>query len=149
MLVADVLRRKGREVHAIAESKSLAEAARRLWQLQAGALVVKDARGELAGILCERDLVRVIAEHGPAGLGASVGSAMNPDVVTCAPRDPIDRVMKLMTLHRVRHIPVRDRDRLVGLVSIGDLVKHGLDEKRREGEMLQRVTAIDYPARVW
>jgi CBS domain-containing protein len=149
MLIADVIRRKGREVHSIAETKSLAEAAQTLWRRQVGALVVKDRHGELAGILGERDLVRVVAEHGPAGLAQSVGWAMNPDVVTCAPQDRVDHVMKLMTLHRARHIPVREGDRLVGLVSLGDLAKHRLAEKSYEVEVLQGFTRIGYPARVW
>jgi CBS domain-containing protein len=148
MLVAEVVRRKGREVHSIAETKSLAEAAQMLWRRQVGALVVKDRRGELAGILTERDLVRVVAEHGPEGLAQSVGSAMNPDVVTCGPQDRIDRVMKLMTLHRIRHVPVREGDRLVGLVSIGDLVKHRLDEKSYEIDVLRELTRAGYPARI-
>jgi CBS domain-containing protein len=139
MQVSEIVRRKGREVYSIPETRTLVEAAQLLWQRQVGALVVKDRRGELAGIVSERDIVRAIAEHGVNGLAQTVGAVMNPDVVTCAPEDRIERVMKLMTLHRVRHIPLRDGDRLVGMVSIGDLVKHRLEEKTYEADVLREL----------
>jgi len=139
MQVSEIVRRKGREVYSIPETRTLAEAAQLLWQRQVGALVVKDRRGELAGIVSERDIVRAIAEHGADGLAQTVGAVMNPDVVTCEPQDRIERVMKLMTLHRVRHIPLRDGDRLVGMVSIGDLVKYRLEEKTYEADVLREL----------
>jgi CBS domain-containing protein len=139
MEVSEIVRRKGREVYSIPETRTLAEAAQLLWQRQVGALVVKDRRGELAGIVSERDIIRAVAENGANGLAQTVGAVMNPDVVTCEPHDQIERVMKLMTLHRVRHIPLRDGDRLVGMVSIGDLVKHRLDEKIYEADVLREL----------
>jgi CBS domain-containing protein len=139
MQVSEIVRRKGREVYSIPETRTLAEAAQLLWQRQVGALVVKDRRGELAGIVSERDIVRAIAENGASGLAQTVGAVMNPDVVTCEPQDRIERVMKLMTLHRVRHIPLRDGDRLVGMVSIGDLVKYRLEEKTYEADVLREL----------
>jgi CBS domain-containing protein len=139
MQVSEIVRRKGREVYSIPETRTLAEAAQLLWQRQVGALVVKDRRGELAGIVSERDIVRAIAENGADGLAQTVGAVMNPDVVTCEPQDRIERVMKLMTLHRVRHIPLRDGDRLVGMVSIGDLVKYRLEEKTYEADVLREL----------
>jgi CBS domain-containing protein len=139
MQVSEIVRRKGREVYSIPETRTLAEAAQLLWQRQVGALVVKDRRGELAGIVSERDIVRAIAENGAEGLAQTVGAVMNPDVVTCEPQDRIERVMKLMTLHRVRHIPLRDGDRLVGMVSIGDLVKYRLEEKTYEADVLREL----------
>jgi CBS domain-containing protein len=139
MQVSDIVRRKGREVYSIPETRTLTEAAQLLWQRQVGALVVKDRRGELAGIISERDIVRAIAENGTNGLSQTVGAVMNPDVITCSPDDRIERVMKLMTLHRVRHIPLRDGDRLVGMVSIGDLVKYRLEEKTYEAEVLREL----------
>jgi CBS domain-containing protein len=83
--------------------------------------------------------VRAIAENGAEGLAQTVGAVMNPDVVTCEPQDRIERVMKLMTLHRVRHIPLRHGDRLVGMVSIGDLVKYRLEEKTYEADVLREL----------
>jgi CBS domain-containing protein len=139
MQVSEIVRRKGREVYSIPETRTLGEAAQLLWQRQVGALVVKDRRGELAGIVSERDIVRAIAENGADGLAQTVGAVMNPDVVTCEPQDRIERVMKLMTLHRVRHIPLRDGDRLVGMVSIGDLVKYRLEEKTYEADVLREL----------
>lgn len=139
MQVSEIVRRKGREVYSIPETRTLAEAAQLLWQRQVGALVVKDRRGELAGIISERDIVRAIAENGGEGLSQTVSAVMNPDVVTCEPQDRIERVMKLMTLHRVRHIPLRDGDRLVGMVSIGDLVKYRLEEKTYEADVLREL----------
>jgi CBS domain-containing protein len=139
MRVADVIRRKGGEVFAIAAHHSLEEASRALWQRQVGALVVRDRRGELAGILSERDIVHAIAEHGSGVLQRPVADFMTPDVITCGPDDRIERAMEVMTVHRARHLPVRDGDRLVGIVSIGDLVKHRLDEKTFEADVLREL----------
>jgi CBS domain-containing protein len=139
MQVADVIRRKGGELFAIPASHSLEEASRTLWQRQVGALIVRDRRGDLAGILSERDIVHAIAEHGPGALQRPVSDFMTPDVITCSPDDRIERAMEVMTVHRARHLPVRQGDRLVGIVSIGDLVKHRLDEKTYEADVLREL----------
>ena len=139
MRIADVIRRKGGEVLSIPVNRTLEEASRTLWQRQVGALVVRDRRGELAGILSERDIVHAVAENGPGALQRPVDDFMTPDVITCAPDDRIERAMEIMTVHRARHLPVRDGDRLVGIVSIGDLVKHRLDEKMQEVDVLREL----------
>jgi CBS domain-containing protein len=139
MRIADVIRRKGRDVFAIPATHSLEEASRALWQRQVGALIVRDRRGDLAGILSDRDIVHAIAEHGPAVLQRPVDDFMTPDVITCAPDDRIERAMEMMTVHRARHLPVRDGDRIIGIISIGDLVKHRLDEKTQEVDVLREL----------
>jgi CBS domain-containing protein len=84
----------------------------------------------------ERDVIRALAEDGAAALDYEVHELMTPEVTTCAPEDRLDAVMAIMTAHRIRHLPVMQAGRLVGLVSIGDLVKHRLDEKEIEANVL-------------
>ena len=139
MRIAEIIRRKGGEVFSIPATQSLEQACRALWQRQVGALIVRDRRGDLAGIFSERDVVHAIAEHGPAVLQRPVDDFMTPDVITCGLDDRIERAMEIMTVHRARHLPVRDGDRLVGIVSIGDLVKHRLDEKTQEVDVLREL----------
>lgn len=139
MRIAEIIRRKGGEVFSIPATQSLEQACRALWQRQVGALIVRDRRGDLAGILSERDVVHAIAEHGPAVLQRPIDDFMTPDVITCGLDDRIEQAMEIMTIHRARHLPVRDGDRLVGIVSIGDLVKHRLDEKTQEVDVLREL----------
>ena len=139
MRIAEIIRRKGGEVFSIPATQNLEQACRTLWQRQVGALIVRDRRGDLAGILSERDVVHAIAEHGPAVLQRPIDDFMTPDVITCGLDDRIEQAMEIMTIHRARHLPVRDGDRLVGIVSIGDLVKHRLDEKTQEVDVLREL----------
>ena len=140
MLVSDILRRKGREVVCAPPTQSVTEAA----QLMAGkgigsVLVLSD--GSIAGILSERDIVRGLSESGTACLDRTVADLMTRTVVTCSPEERIDRVMELMTDGRFRHVPVVDRGRLVGLISIGDVVKNRLEETQAEVEHLSAYVA--------
>jgi len=136
MTIANVLAGKGSQVLTIRSDQNLAAAIRILHEGRIGALVVVDRRGKLVGMLSERDLVRAVAEQGAKALETEVDAFMTPDVTTCALEDRIDKVMMIMTVHRIRHLPVMDRGRIVGLVSIGDLVKHRLDEKEIEANVL-------------
>jgi CBS domain-containing protein len=138
MQVSHILREKGREVVAIAESARLEEAARLLAQKRIGALVVRGREGALAGILSERDLVRAISIEGAGALGRSVGAYMTREVATCCEEDSVDALMEMMTQGRFRHIPVVDGARaLLGIVSIGDIVKSRIEETVREAESLR------------
>lgn len=137
MLVSDILHHKGHEIVAIAASATMDQAAKMLTEHHIGALVVRDRAGGLAGILSERDLVAALAHHGPAARSMSVGELMTHDVVTCKPGDKVRDIMALITQRRVRHVPVMDGERLVGVISIGDVLKSRLDEKEHEVQVLR------------
>lgn len=123
MLVAHVLREKGVIVHAISSEATLEEAARDLLTKRVGALVVFDGSESLIGVLSERDIIREIARRGAAALADTVGAAMSRGVITAAPDESVDECLGRMTDRRVRHLPVIEEGRLIGVVSIGDLVK--------------------------
>jgi CBS domain-containing protein len=136
MRVTDILRQKGDEVATIAPSATLAEAAQVLSVRRIGALVVSDGDDRIDGILSERDIVRQLAEWGPAALELAVSSAMTADVFTCAKTDSVDSLMGMMTEHRIRHLPVEEEGLLAGLVSIGDVVKRRVEELEVEAQQL-------------
>ncbi len=142
MPVADILHHKGRHVSTVRSVDSVEAAVRKLYDERIGALVVGDRWGKLAGMFSERDVLHALARHGAEALSYEVHELMTPDVTTCAPEDRIDDVMKVMTAHRVRHLPVMQHGELVGLVSIGDLVKHRLDEKEQEAAVLQDLMRV-------
>lgn len=137
MKISDILSHKGSEIVAILPSETLAAAAKKLAQHRIGGLVVRDRFGRLAGMLSERDIVSAMAQHGEAALAMTVNDAMTPDVVTCRPSDTVREIMALITVRRVRHIPVCEGDKLLGIVSIGDVLKSRLDEKELELNMLR------------
>jgi CBS domain-containing protein len=136
MSVSALLRGKGSHVATVRTTETVAAAVTKLHDERIGALVVLDRWGKLAGMFSERDVIRALAQDGAAALDYEVHELMTPDVTTCAPDDPIDAVMATMTAHRIRHLPVVADGRLVGLVSIGDLVKYRLDEKEAEASVL-------------
>lgn len=150
MLIEHILHRKGGDVEAISADAPVSDALVRLRERNVGALVVTasgeaaardagaDGRPSLAGIVSERDVVRALAASGdPAAvLSEPVSALMSSDLVTCAPRATVDELMRLMTDRRIRHIPVLDEERLVGIVSIGDVVKSRIDELQTEADTL-------------
>jgi len=141
MLVSHILREKGREVLAIAPDVTLAEAARVLTKHRIGALVVRTSNGALWGILSERDIVRAIAEEGTAALALPVESRMVTEVAVCEETDTIAEIMETMTRCRFRHMPVVEGNSVVGIVSIGDVVKTRIDEAMREAQALKEYIA--------
>ena len=102
-----------------------------------GALVVTDEAGGVVGILSERDVVSAVADHGPSALDGPVSGVMTADVVRCAPGDTMEQLMAAMTERRIRHLPVVDGTSLVGIVSIGDVVKRRVSEIQDESQALQ------------
>lgn len=140
MPVADILHHKGRHVSTVRSLDSVEAAIKKLYDESIGALVVVDRWGKLAGMFSERDVIHALGQHGADALQYEVHELMTPDVTTCSPEDRIDAVMQVMTAHRVRHLPVMEGSQLVGLVSIGDLVKHRLDEKEQEAAVLRDIT---------
>jgi CBS domain-containing protein len=141
MLVAQVIREKGAVVHTLAASATLEEAARELHSRHVGALVVLDAEGDIQGVVSERDIVREIARRGAAALSDTVGRAMSREVFTAALEESIDEGLARMTDRRCRHLPVLDSGHLVGIVSIGDLVKHRIAAVEAEAAAMQAYIA--------
>ena len=111
-------------------------AIRKLADQRIGALVVESDWMRPVGVFSERDFVNAVAEHGAAALTMSVESLMSAPIVSCRPSDRVETAMATMTLAKIRHLPVMEDGRLLGIVSIGDLVKHRLDEKMLEAEVL-------------
>jgi CBS domain-containing protein len=141
MLVSQILKRKGDLVFTTSPSETIAAVAGQLSARGVGALVVLDAGGKVAGIVSERDVVRVVAEGGAQALSAPVSSCMTHDVLFADPGETVDSLLSRMTDRRIRHLPVCHKDRLVGLVSIGDLVKWKISEVEAEAEGLKSYIA--------
>jgi CBS domain-containing protein len=137
MLVSQILREKGDLVFTASPADTVAAVAALLQARKVGAMVVLDQRGDVAGIVSERDIVRVVAERGADGLGQPVSACMTRDVVFAEPSETVDQLMSRMTDRRIRHLPVCREGRLVGIVSIGDLVKRKIDETVAETETLK------------
>jgi CBS domain-containing protein len=137
MQIADVLRGKatGSDVATTTPAATVGELLALLHRYNVGALPVVDG-GELVGIVSERDVVRHLHERGRALLDATVGDLMTTDVVTCSPRDRAADLARVMTERRIRHLPVCDDRGLIGIVSIGDLVKARIDQLENEREQL-------------
>ena len=142
MKIAEILHRKGSKVHTVSAAKTVSDGVQKLLELRIGALVVTDRWGRLVGTLTERDIVRGLARYGTKILSCKISEVMDQDVTPCRSDDRIDKVMQLMTVHRVRYLPVMEGDRLIGIVSIGDLVKHRLEEKGQEASVLRDLRAM-------
>lgn len=136
MLVRFILQNKGSGVATVRRAVSVAEAADELWAKRIGALVVSQDGIGIEGIISERDIVRAIAQLGTAVLQLPVSEIMTHEVLTCSLDDTVDSLMALMTRRRVRHLPVMSDGALVGLVSIGDVVKYRVEELELEAEVL-------------
>jgi CBS domain-containing protein len=136
MRIADVLRTKGAAVATITPETSVSGLLNELAMNNIGAMVVVSTDG-VVGIVSERDVVRKLHEHGVELLRLPVSAIMTTMVATCSPTDTVDHLTALMTTKRVRHIPVVENERLVGIVSIGDIVKQRMEELESEQRALQ------------
>jgi CBS domain-containing protein len=141
MTIAHILKHKGGTIMGVSPDHSLQEAAAILTDKRVGALVVLDSDGHLEGILSERDIVRLCAQVGSAAMTAKVADAMTKDVLTAAPKDKVDSALARMTDRRIRHLPVLEGQKLVGVVSIGDLVKAKIDEALKEADAMRAYIA--------
>ncbi|MDF2994954.1 MAG: putative signal transduction protein with domain [Xanthobacteraceae bacterium] len=137
MTVRAILDGKGHDVLTIRPESSLREAVQMLAEHRIGAVVVTDAAGQVVGILSERDVVRVIGKDGPGRLDDPITTVMTAKVITANGTETVPEVMELMTGGRFRHIPVVDHGRLVGIISIGDVVKHRVAEMERESQTMR------------
>jgi len=141
MQVRHILREKGREVVTISGDATLSEAARLLARRRIGAVVVRNAEGDIAGVLSERDIVHALSEESVHALAKPVSRYMTRGITTCTESDTIEELMELMTHKRFRHVPVVEDDRLVGIISIGDVVKSRIAETVREAQSLREYIA--------
>jgi len=137
--ISQILRRKGHQVATVDADVSVRDALALLDRHGVGALVVSADGQRIDGIISERDIARGLHEHGAALLAHPVSSVMTADVHTCVPGASVHELARAMTDRRVRHVPVVDGGRLVGIVSIGDVVKARLDELEAE-----RAQLVDY-----
>ena len=137
MTVKAILAAKGGDVVSIEPNTDLAAVAKMLAERRIGAVVVLGAGGRLTGIISERDIVRALAERGVAALQEPVGQVMTRNVATCDEDEPISSIMERMTAGKFRHMPVVKADQVVGLVSIGDVVKNRLAAMERETEAMR------------
>jgi CBS domain-containing protein len=137
MNVKAILAAKGGDIFSIEPTADLAAAARLLSTHRIGAAVIRGAGGRLAGILSERDIVRALSEHGADALSVSVGQVMTRNVLTCGENDSIADIMERMTEGKFRHLPVLREGQLIGVVSIGDVVKQRVGEIEQDAEALR------------
>jgi len=141
MTVNDILRHKGSEVFTIEPVAAVGAAMRMLVDCGVGALVVTGTDRHIAGIISERDIVRLIAGRGPSALEDPVAEVMTRRVVTCDRRDTVAEIMERMTQGKFRHVPVVEFGRLIGIVSIGDAVKARLSQLEHEHHAMREYIA--------
>jgi len=137
MTAGKILSHKGSDVVTIRPEDTLEAAVRVLRDKRIGAAVVLGADGQPAGVFSERDLVRMVADHGAAALSMPVSSAMTRGLITAEPGAHVDDLMAMMTDRRVRHIIILESGRMTGVVSIGDVVKRKIAEAQAEAETLK------------
>jgi CBS domain-containing protein len=137
MKVADILQIKGSVVKTVPPHETALLLSGQLRAEQIGAMVVSSDGNSIDGVVTERDLAYGLATHGGKLPTIRVSELMTKEVVVCSPEDSVTDVMKLMTMRRIRHVPVKDRDQLVGIISIGDILKHRLGELQVETDVLR------------
>ena len=137
MYVSEILKTKGADVITTGPAETVAATARLLNVKRIGALLVRDAKDKVIGVISERDIIHGIAVHGERALDMQVRELMTSEVISCKPADTISAVMKTMTVHRCRHLPVIDEGDLKGIISIGDVVKNRLEETELEARVLR------------
>lgn len=143
MSISNVLRGKGQHVVKVRTTDTVQNAVRQLADHGIGAVIVEDPWMRHIGIFSERDFVDAVAEYGAAALLFRVERLMSASLVTCRPTDGVETALLTMTNARIRHLPVVDEGQLLGIVSIGDLVKHRLDEKALEANILLDIARLN------
>lgn len=141
MLVDTILQTKGVVVHTLPETGTLADAVALLNKHNIGAVVIAGSGGSVTGILSERDIVRRLGKDPSGALALSISECMTRGVVTCTRETDIADVMERMTRLRIRHMPVAEGGKLIGIVSIGDVVKYKIEEAEHEAEVLKEYIA--------
>lgn len=141
MTVAHILSLKGRSVISAAPSETVQGIADLLAKNRIGAVLVRDKTGGVAGIVSERDIVKALAKDGARALEKTAADIMTSKVRTCGPSDTEAELMSLMTEHRIRHLPVVEDGNLIGMISIGDVVKLRIESIEREAEEMKSYIA--------
>lgn len=136
MYVKNVLQYKGHQIISVSPENSLMEVAKTLRENKIGAVLVCEGEGSMCGVLSERDIIIAIAKHGGTILSAKVCDFMTEGVYTCSLDDDMKSVMEKMTTRRVRHLPVVEEGKVVGVISIGDVVKRRIEESEAESEAM-------------
>lgn len=142
MLISEVLHGKGHDVVKAQVTDTVATAVHELANRKIGAVIVEDKWMKPVGIFSERDFVNAVADHGAAALDLQVQALMTSPIISCRSTDRVDAALAVMTVGRIRHLPVIDGTELKGIVSIGDLVKHRLDEKELEANVLLEISRM-------
>jgi CBS domain-containing protein len=137
MFVKNILNSKRGNVVTIEPTADLTAAVKLLAEQRIGAVVILGADHRIVGIMSERDIVRALAEHGPTALNKPVSQVMTRDVKTCTEDDTVEGLMGRMTTGKFRHVPVVQQGKLVGIVSIGDVVKNRVEEIEHEAAALR------------
>ena len=137
MQVGNILQSKGMTVHTVRAHAPISEAVRLLNEHRIGAVVVLSDTGAVAGILSERDIVRRLGDDPVGLLGRAVREIMTSEVISCVRATSVSELMEQMTRHRIRHIPIVEDGELVGIVSIGDVVKRKIEEAEQEATALR------------
>ena len=137
MTVKAILSHKGSDVFSIEPTATLETAVRTLGKHRIGALLVLGPDRRLIGVVSERDIVRALAEHGADVLTQPLSQVMTRKVVTCSQTETVGGIMERMTTGRFRHVPVVEQDQVVGIISIGDVVKYRLHEMEQESAALR------------
>ena len=140
MTVRAILDSKGHQIISVSPSDKVSSAVQLLSQRKIGAVLVM-SHDHIDGILSERDIVRVIGERGAGALDEDVSAVMTRKVIGCKPSDTVGAIMEKMTTGKFRHLPVIENEKVVGLISIGDVVKFRLREFEREQEALREYIA--------
>ena len=141
MHVERILALKGNDVISVTANETIGVAANILSENRIGAILVRDDDGFVRGVLSERDIVRGLADLGSRCLETSVVELMTRDVVFCGPEDDIDTIMAIMTDRRIRHLPVMRENQLLGIISIGDVVKFRIEEIKSEADAMRQYIA--------
>jgi CBS domain-containing protein len=137
MNVKTILAAKGGDIYTIEPTANLAAAAQLLSAHKIGVVIIRGAGGRLSGILSERDIVRAVSEHGADALTVPVGQVMTRNVTACGEDDSIADIMEQMTTGKFRHMPVLKNGKLIGLISIGDVVKQRVEEIERDADAMR------------
>ena len=138
MIVGSILKeKKSNEVTTTVADQSVNEAAKLLHSKRIGALLVVDDKNSISGIISERDIARGLALHGASVSALKVSDLMTSNVLVCSPEDSLEKLMVVMTNNRIRHLPVMDKGKLAGMITIGDVVKARLEEAAMEVDQLR------------
>lgn len=132
MIIGQILKLKPRSVITARPEDTIHDIASKLGQKKIGAIVIIGEAGRVVGIISERDIIRLVGEHGGKALALKVSEGMTRDVITCSKDATLEDIMEMMTKGRFRHMPVLEGESLIGIISIGDVVKHHISEVELE-----------------